>query len=193
MGPPADELLPPPWAGVPGMPAGRFLRGAMGAADGRVGCRSPRMFLAGKPQSREMRFLQGTLRSPPAGTKAGLYRPQPRRRIEGFAACNPCGGRTWVMETCRQRPDAVRGTTAFIMHQAMRQFQGRRRAPRFALPAAGSALPPAASRRQRDGPLGPGDRHGPILPGLRNGRGLSLQESLPAALRESLSYVPGRG
>ena len=27
------------------------------------------------------------------------------------------------METCRQRPDAVRGTTAFIMHQAMQQFK----------------------------------------------------------------------
>ena len=27
------------------------------------------------------------------------------------------------METCRQRPDGVRGTVAFIMYQAMRQFQ----------------------------------------------------------------------
>jgi len=83
-----------------------------------------RSFLAGKPQSREMRFLQGSFDPQRLGQKR-VFVAQDRDygRIEGFVACNPCGGRTWVMETCRQRPDAVRGTTAFIMHQAMQQFK----------------------------------------------------------------------
>ncbi len=45
-------------------------------------------------------------------------------RLEGFLACNPCRqGAMWVMETCRRRPDAVRGTTPFLMHQAMQTFR----------------------------------------------------------------------
>jgi len=81
-----------------------------------------RMFLAGKPQSREMRFLQGSFDPHRLGHKR-VFIARNRDRIEGFVVCNPCGGRTWVMETCRQRPDAVRGTTAFIIHQAMQQFK----------------------------------------------------------------------
>ena len=83
-----------------------------------------RMFLAGKPQSREMPFLQGAFDPCRLGQKRLFVAGnRDRGRIEGFIACNPCGGQTWVIETCRQRPDAVRGTTAFIMHQAMRQFR----------------------------------------------------------------------
>jgi phosphatidylglycerol lysyltransferase len=83
-----------------------------------------RLFLAAKPHAREMRLLHGAFDPSRLGQKRiFVARRQESGRIEGFVACNPCGGRTWVMETYRQRPDAVRGTTAFIMHQAMRQFQ----------------------------------------------------------------------
>jgi phosphatidylglycerol lysyltransferase len=82
------------------------------------------MFLAGKPHSREMRFLQSVFDPRRLGQKRlFVARNRAGGRIQGFVACNPCGGRTWVMETCRQRPDAVRGTTAFIIHQAMQQFK----------------------------------------------------------------------
>ena len=82
------------------------------------------MFLAGKPHSREMPFLQGSFDPRRLGQKrVFVARKRDGGRIEGFVACNPCGGRVWVMETCRQRPDAVRGTTAFIMHQAMQLFK----------------------------------------------------------------------
>ena len=82
------------------------------------------MFLAGKPQSREMPFLQAGFDPWRLGRKRlFLARNRGLGRVEGFLACNPCSGRTWVMETCRQGPDAVRGTAAFLMHQAMRQFQ----------------------------------------------------------------------
>ncbi len=84
-----------------------------------------RSFLAGKPQSRELGFLQAGFDPWRLGRKRlFIARRRPGGRIEGFVACNPCdGGRTWVMETCRQRGDEVRGTVAFIMYQAMRQFQ----------------------------------------------------------------------
>jgi len=83
------------------------------------------LFLAGKPHSGEIRFLQGAFDPRRLGQKrVFVARNRALGRIEGFAACNPCGGgRIWVMETYRQRPDAVRGTTAFIMHQAMQQLK----------------------------------------------------------------------
>ena len=82
-------------------------------------------FLAGKPQSQEMRLLQAPFDPRRLGRKRLFAaRRRPSGRIEGFLACNPCdNGRTWVMETCRQRPDAVRGTIPFLMHQAMSQLQ----------------------------------------------------------------------
>ena len=82
-------------------------------------------FLAGKPQSRELGFLQAAFDPGQPGQKRlFIARRRPGGHVEGFVACNPCDdGRTWVMETCRQRPDGVRGTVAFIMYQAMRQLQ----------------------------------------------------------------------
>ena len=83
-----------------------------------------RTFLAGKPHCREMRFLHGAFNPRRLGKKRlFVARGCDAGRIEGFVACNPCSGKTWVMETCRQRPDAVRGTATFLMHQAMQQFQ----------------------------------------------------------------------
>ena len=41
-------------------------------------------------------------------------------RLEGFLICNPAAdGKRWVLEVYRHRPDAVRGTVPFLMHQAM--------------------------------------------------------------------------
>jgi phosphatidylglycerol lysyltransferase len=82
-------------------------------------------FLAGKPQTHELGFLQAAFDPWRQGRqRLFIARHRPGGRIEGFVACNPCDdGRTWVMETCRQRPDGVRGTVAFIMYQAMQKFQ----------------------------------------------------------------------
>jgi phosphatidylglycerol lysyltransferase len=88
------------------------------------------MFLAGKPQSSEIRFLQGRFDARNLANKRVFIARGANRhangtgRIEGFLACNPSArGRTWVMETYRQRPDAVRGTIAYTMYEAMSQFK----------------------------------------------------------------------
>ena len=84
------------------------------------------LFLDSKPQSNEMRFLQGGFDPQQMGRKRIFIAraDEGAGRIEGFLACNPCDdGRTWVMETFRQRPDAVRGTIPFLMHQVMRQLK----------------------------------------------------------------------
>ncbi|HEV3137448.1 MAG TPA: phosphatidylglycerol lysyltransferase domain-containing protein, partial [Pirellulales bacterium] len=45
-------------------------------------------------------------------------------RIEGFLLCNPClNGARWAFETYRRRPDAIRGTMPYLMHQAMQRLQ----------------------------------------------------------------------
>ena len=80
------------------------------------------LFLDGKPQSDEVRFLEAGFDPARLGRKRVFVarRDGGRGRIEGFLACNPCQrGRTWVLETCRQRPDAVRGTIPFLMHEVM--------------------------------------------------------------------------
>jgi phosphatidylglycerol lysyltransferase len=85
-----------------------------------------RLFLESKPQSTEMRFLQGGFDPQQLGRKRVFIAraDQGAGRIEGFLACNPCDdGRTWVMETFRQRPDAVRGTIPFLMHQVMQHLK----------------------------------------------------------------------
>ena len=84
------------------------------------------MFLAGKPQANEIRFLQGQF-DPRSLANKRVFIARSRGetgRIEGFVACNPTdNSRTWVMETFRQRSDAVRGTIPFAMHEAMEQFK----------------------------------------------------------------------
>jgi phosphatidylglycerol lysyltransferase len=80
------------------------------------------LFLDGKPQSGEMRFLEAGFDPARLGRKRvfAARADGGAGRIEGFVACSPCqGGETWVIETYRQRPDAVRGTIPFLMHQVM--------------------------------------------------------------------------
>jgi phosphatidylglycerol lysyltransferase len=83
-------------------------------------------FLGRKPQSGEIRLLQGGFDPTRLGRKR-LFVVRAQRgagRVEGFAACNPCaGGRTWVLETYRQRTDAVRGTTAFMIHEIVERLK----------------------------------------------------------------------
>ena len=85
------------------------------------------LFLARKPQAGELQWLQGHFDPEHLGRRR-IFIARARHgagRIEGFLVCNPCRqGALWAMETCRQRPDAVRGTIPFLMHQAMQTFQG---------------------------------------------------------------------
>ena len=83
-------------------------------------------FLATKPQASEIRILEGAF-DPRRLGRQRLFLCRGRDgagRIEGFLVCNPClGGRTWAAETYRHRPDAVRGTVAFLIHEAMQAFK----------------------------------------------------------------------
>ena len=83
-------------------------------------------YLATKPQQGEIGFLEG--RFPPenfGGQRLFVARSDDGRgRVEGFLVCNPAlAGERWIFETYRHRPDAVRGISAYLMHQAMCEFQ----------------------------------------------------------------------
>ncbi|HVC96021.1 MAG TPA: DUF2156 domain-containing protein [Pirellulales bacterium] len=81
--------------------------------------------LAAKPQSRELRFLDGAFDPDRLGRKRiFVARSAPAaNRVEGFLVANPgADRRLWSFELYRHRPDAVRGTMTFLMHQAMRQL-----------------------------------------------------------------------
>jgi len=79
--------------------------------------------LATKPQAAEMAFLDGRFDPDRLGRKR-LFIARSRRRIEAFLICNPCcNGRQWALEVYRHRPDCVRGTMAFLMHQTLNLLQ----------------------------------------------------------------------
>jgi phosphatidylglycerol lysyltransferase len=76
-----------------------------------------------KPQAVEMSFLDGRFDPNCLGRKR-LFVARSARRIEGFLLCNPClNGKEWALEVYRQRPDGIRGTIAFLIHQSLRQLQ----------------------------------------------------------------------
>jgi phosphatidylglycerol lysyltransferase len=80
------------------------------------------LFLATKPQARELRLLEGHFDPENLGRRRIFVAraKHGKGRIEGFLACNPCrDGGMWAIETYRQRPDAVRGTVPFLMQQTM--------------------------------------------------------------------------
>lgn len=82
--------------------------------------------LAAKPQAAELRFLEGSFDPENLGRKRIFVarREGGAGRIEGFLVCNPYrNGRGWAFEIYRHRPDAVRGVTAFLMHQAMQSLR----------------------------------------------------------------------
>src|SRR5579871_139827 len=81
--------------------------------------------LAQKPQ-KEMTFFEGEI----GQHEVGLRRVFIVRssyglgRIEGFVVCNPMrGGTKWATELYRRRPDAVRGTMAYLFHHVISQMQ----------------------------------------------------------------------
>ncbi|HUY33309.1 MAG TPA: DUF2156 domain-containing protein [Pirellulales bacterium] len=79
--------------------------------------------LAAKPQADELRFLDGEFDPSRLGRKRIFVAraDEGTGRVEGFLVANPGGnGSFWSFELYRHRPDAVRGTVTFLMHQAMR-------------------------------------------------------------------------
>jgi phosphatidylglycerol lysyltransferase len=81
--------------------------------------------LSQRPQTEDIGFLNGRFDPVLLGRRRlFLARNTKLGRIEGFLICNPCrGGSEWALELYRDRPDAVRGTIPFLMHQALQQFQ----------------------------------------------------------------------
>jgi phosphatidylglycerol lysyltransferase len=82
--------------------------------------------LTRKIQSQGMQFFEGNIDHHDLGRRrlfvargdGGLG------RIEGFVVCNPMhGGTRWSTELYRHRPDAVRGTIAFLFHHLMQAMQ----------------------------------------------------------------------
>jgi phosphatidylglycerol lysyltransferase len=75
--------------------------------------------LADKPQTCEMNFLDGTFKPENLGRKR-LFIARSALRIEGFLIANPClNGTRWALDIFQQRPDAARGTVAFLIHQTL--------------------------------------------------------------------------
>ena len=82
--------------------------------------------LAGKPQTGEIQFLEGSFDPSRIGRKRIFLATadEGQGRIEGILVANPAaGGTTWVFETYRHRPDAPRGCVSFLMHQALVAMQ----------------------------------------------------------------------
>lgn len=104
------------------------------------------LFLADKPQAAEIPLLESNFNPRHLGRKRiFVARAQGGTgRIEGFLACNPCrAGATWTLETYRQRPDAVRGTIPFLMHQTMQllKSEGAQQASLCLIPGLGCRDP----------------------------------------------------
>jgi phosphatidylglycerol lysyltransferase len=109
--------------------------------------------LATKPQAVEMNFLDGRFDANRLGRKR-LFIARSAERIEGFLICNPClNGTQWALDVYHQRPDAVRGTIAFLMHQTMQllQEEGIERASLCLIPSLRCRCLPGDSRLIRWG------------------------------------------
>lgn len=81
-------------------------------------------FLAAKPQSGELRFLDGAFNPHSLGRRRIFVARAKTGRAEGFLVCNPYrNGAGWAFEIYRQRSEAVRGTIPFLMHEAIQVLQ----------------------------------------------------------------------
>lgn len=99
-----------------------------------------RLALLRRPQVREIGFLNGSFDPDNLGRRRLFVARSTEEggRIDGFLLCNPArGGTEWSLETYQQRPDAVRGTIPFLMHQTLVQLQaeGVERASLCVVPA----------------------------------------------------------
>jgi phosphatidylglycerol lysyltransferase len=76
--------------------------------------------VADKPQTAEMKFVEGRFDPEQLGRRR-IFLAQSAGaagRIEAFLVCNPfANGRRWTFETYRRRPDAVRGSIPYLMHE----------------------------------------------------------------------------
>ncbi len=82
--------------------------------------------LGDKPQSQEMKFVVGRIGEHELGLRRLFIArsDEGQGRIEGFVVLNPMeGGSRWATEIYRHRPDAVRGTVAFVIHHLMQQLK----------------------------------------------------------------------
>ncbi|MBI3839583.1 MAG: DUF2156 domain-containing protein [Planctomycetia bacterium] len=82
--------------------------------------------LGHKPQRDEIRFLEGRFDLADISRRRLFVAASDdgAGRIEGFLMCNPClDGTRWSFETYRRRPDAIRGTMPYLMHQVMQRLQ----------------------------------------------------------------------
>lgn len=83
-------------------------------------------FLAAKPQSGELRFLDGTFDPERLGRRRifAARAEEGGGRTECFLVCNPyLDGSGWAFEIYRQRPDAVRGAIPFLMRQVIGELK----------------------------------------------------------------------
>jgi phosphatidylglycerol lysyltransferase len=99
-----------------------------------------RLALARRPQVREIGFLNGSFDPENLGRRRLFVARSTEEggRIDGFLLCNPArGGTEWSLETYQQRPDALRGTIPYLMHQALLKLQaeGVERASLCVVPA----------------------------------------------------------
>lgn len=79
-----------------------------------------------RPQSKELEFFDGQLGEHRLGQRRLFVArsDEVRGRLEGFVVCNPLrGGEAWAIEIYRHRPDAVRGTLAFLFHHVISQLR----------------------------------------------------------------------
>jgi phosphatidylglycerol lysyltransferase len=109
--------------------------------------------LATKPQAVEMNFLDGRFDSNRLGRKR-LFIARTAERIEGFLICNPClSGTQWALDVYRQRPEAVRGTVAFLVHRTLQLLkeEGIERASLCLIPTLRCRCLPGDSRLIRWG------------------------------------------
>ena len=127
-----------------------------------------------------MNFLDGRFDADRLGRKR-LFIARSADRIEGFLICNPClNGTQWALDVYRQRPDGVRGTVAFLMHQTLQLLkeEGVERASLCLIPSLRCRRLPGDSRLIRWGLILSRQLHFD----LRYRRPIPLQKPIPAAL-----------
>lgn len=75
---------------------------------------------------KQMKFFEGTIGEHEIGRRRVFVArsEEGRGRIEAFVVCTPMrGGEMWATELYRRRPDAVRGTIAFLFQQIFNQMK----------------------------------------------------------------------
>ena len=84
-----------------------------------------RLFLADRSHGSRLRHVVGEFCGKLGpGQRLFTARNEKTNQIEAFVVCNPSlGGKRWVLECFRRRPDATRGVISFLLHQIMQQLK----------------------------------------------------------------------